>query len=142
MKITDPNLLADGDIIYFAQAFSESNMLQNCVIHTYEVIEFPITSRPSSMANFIKLKDSTHWILINQSTNEWMNQKGISINKFEELSMQDMGIIPNKYNRHNTFWSMEDAKKYMCSVTGLTVTEPKSQRNSNYDRAMKVLDLD
>lgn len=139
--ITDPDLLTVGDTVFYAQAFSEPNMLQNCVIYTYTVIEFPITSHPSSMTNFIKLEEADSWVIVTPAK-EWVSRKSAHINKYEELSMQDMGLIPNNYNKHNTFTSMDDAKKYMCSVTSLTITEPKGLRNNNYDRAMKVLDLD
>ena len=142
MRITDPSQLHPGKIIYRVHAYTEQRKIKWCSIERYEVIRVPITSTPGNMSNFIELRPAQFYIKVNFDNYTW-DYNSFGFSTFQEHSMQDMGVIANTYNSHQTFDNEEDAKKYICQIINLNIVEPEKKRNRNsYDRAMKVLDLD
>ena len=137
VRITDPNQLNVGMIIYNVHAFTEPNKVLMTSIYKFKVVGFPITTTVASLPDFIKLTSYQEYIKVNFNDNTWDVRKSVfkGIHE-EEKSMQNMGIIPNTYNKHQTFDNLRDAKQYICSVLGLNITSTGA-----YDRAMKVLDI-
>ncbi|KKM61093.1 hypothetical protein LCGC14_1535200 [marine sediment metagenome] len=135
MRITDPSQLSVDMIIYNVHAFDNPKKASMTAIHKFKVIKFPITTS-NDMQDFIEVVPYQEYIKVNFDDNTWDPKKSSFGIPHEEKSMQDMGIIPNKYNQHQTFDNLGDAKQYICSVLNLNITS-----RGAYDRAMKVLDI-
>jgi len=135
MRITDPSQLSVDMIIYNVHAFASPQKASMTIINKFRVIKFPITTS-NGMTDFIKVAPYQEYIKVDFSDNTWMLGTRTAGGRHEEKSMQDMGIIPNKYNQHQTFDNLGDAKQYICSVLNLNITT-----RGAYDRAMKVLDI-
>ena len=136
VRIIDPSQLSVNMIIYNVHAFAHPNKFSMTAIHKFKVIKFPITT-DNGMQDFIKVAPYQEYIKVNFKDNTWDIRKYSLLPSYETKSMQDMGIIPNKYNMHQTFDNMKDAKQYTCSVLNLNITSSRGA----YDRAMKVLDI-
>ena len=137
--ITSPGQLKVGMMIFQVHAFSEADKRNMCSITKSKVIKFPVTAPASGNSNFIRLFDANSYLKIDFDNNLWVTKDHISVGREHEDSMQDMGIIPNKYNRHNAFDNLSEAKRYMCATLSLKITDAAT---NNYNRAMAVLDLD
>ncbi len=135
MRIIDPSQLSVDMIIYNVHAFARGDKAPMTAIHKFKVIKFPITT-DNGMQDFIKVTPFQEYLKVNFKDNTWDVRKHSLLPQYETKSMQDMGIIPNKYNQHQTFDNMRDAKRYVCSVLNLNITA-----RGAYDRAMKVLDI-
>ena len=134
MKITLGNLKV-GMKIFHVHAFSDDRKILNTWIDEYEVVKFPITVTTSK--EFIRLKLSQMYTKADFGTMTWERRKYSSPGETEK-AMQDMGIIPNNYNQHQTFDSLAEAKHYICNFNQVNFKEPVA---TNYDRAMGVLDI-
>ena len=126
-----------GMIIYNVHAFQDDRKLKNTWIENHEVLKFPVTVSHGN-DNFFDLKCGNVSIRANFDTTKWEQTKLHSPGHIHQKSMQDMGIISNNYNNHQTFDSLAEAKQYICNFNQVNFTEPGS---SNYDRAMGVLDI-
>ena len=135
MRITDPSQLSVDMIIYNVQVFANTHNSSMTIINKFRVIKFPVTTS-NGMTDFIKVAPYQEYIKVNFTDNTWAPGKRTPGGRHEEKSMEDMGIIPNKYNQHQTFNNLTDAKQYICSVLNLNITT-----RGAYDRAMKVLDI-
>ena len=135
MRITDPSQLSVNMIIYNVHAFASSKKASMTTINKFKVIKFPITTS-NGMQDFIEVAPYQEYIKVDFNDNTWMPGKRTLGGRHENKSMQDMGIIPNKYNQHQTFDNLGDAKQYICSILNLNITS-----RGAYDRAMKVLDI-
>lgn len=139
--ITDPSQLKVGMTIYLVHAFSDARKQMMCSITESEVLAVSITTT-TGLDDFMRVKESATYIQINFDDSLWDYKSHASTGVPHETSMQDMGIIPNKYNKHGTFDNMSEAKRYLSTIVGLTIKEPAGHNTNNYDRAMRVLDLD
>lgn len=135
MKLSLGNLKV-GMTIYHVHAFQDNRRFKNTWLEDYEVLKFPVTTSHGN-DNFVDLKRGDLNIKANFDTNNWEHTKSYNTGHTKQKSMQDMGIISNNYNNHQTFNSLADAKQYICNFNQVNFTEP----SSNYDRAMGVLDI-
>ena len=141
MRITDPDQLYAGKIIYRVHAFTEQRKLDWTSIEKCEVVQVPVTV--GSNPNFILLQYHIEYTKVDFIKYTWVYRTFSHHRSAQEHSMQDMGIISNCYNSHRTFDNIDDAKEYICTVLQTRIMEPKDKAvRNNYDRAMKVLDLD
>lgn len=137
MRVSLGNLKV-GMTIYFVHAFSDPDKIKWCAIDELTTIHFPI--KKSNLSDFIRVSHSKH-IGVDLVTNTW-TQSPSSAARNQDQSMEDMGIIPNKYNKHQTFSTLSEAKQHICNIIGINIADSGGSPTSNYDRAMKILDLD
>lgn len=137
MRITDPNQLKTLDTIYSAFAFSEPHKRGWCSIHKYEVLDCPLAKDP----NWILLRldtvqpPLTYYFKVDLTNRTWKHHRVGVHTTSQERSMQDMGIISNNYNLHQTFDNLDEAKQYICNVLSVNL----DGMICDYDRAMKVI---
>jgi len=128
--------LVVGMTIYAVHAFNDPDKIKYSSIDELTAVHFPIPSS-SGLANFIRVSRSKH-IGVDLVNNTW-KYSNCPV-RHDERSLEDMGIIPNKYNLHQVFSTIEEAKHYIRLITGFDIVEPVPII-SDYDRAMKILDL-
>ena len=142
MRITDPDQLYAGKTIFRVHVFNEAHKLKMTSIQKCKVLRVPITSSNSNDPNFIELQYDAKYIKINLDDFTWQYKMFTHPGHPQENSLQDMGVIPNHYNLHQTFDNLGDAKEYICKTLQVKIMEPKDkQTRNNYDQAMKGVGL-
>ena len=134
MKINLQNLTI-GMTIYHVYAFTDNRAVNNTWIDSHKVVLFPITTS-TGHDNFIILDQLINYYKLDYDNKKWTICQYRHPNQ-QESSMEDMAIIPNTYNDHATFSSLNEAKRYVSNLYNMNI----SGDNSAYDRAIKVLDV-
>ncbi len=134
MKIALQNLTI-GMTIYHVYAFTDNRAVNNTWIDAHKVVLFPITTA-AGYDNFIVLDQHADYYKLDYNNKKWTICQYRHPDQ-QERSMEDMAIIPNTYNNHATFSSLNEAKSYVSNLYNMNI----SGNNDAYDRAMKVLDV-
>jgi len=167
MQITDPSQLSVGMKIYLAHGFTEPDRRNGCTIHCYEVIAFSTGKKTGAWAKFqdMPVSPNADYLKLDNDNGEWTAQNFYRLMiHTRESSLQDMGIITNTYNAHQTFDNCMDAHQYIAKLLGfvdsngkITLRIKSSQlppsgintqaadlskpalEDTDYDRAMRVV---
>ena len=151
MRFTDPHQLVVGTEVFLTHAFRDRS---NGWIEHHEVTAVQVpTKLPNCWFNEFKRLDL--WPGCTSITFDLVRGTFEERNKFghghiREQSLQDMGVIQNTYNDHQSFSTLIEAADYLLDFFGarLTFTAPQwyvthasnqAQSVCDYDRAMSVV---
>ena len=155
MRITDPSQLQQDMEIFYVCDFS-NNTRHKCIIKKYKVVHcsVPPNSDPNGDPRWIDIelmtiRDDVSSIYLAPLTGipigVWEDSDSLLyyVGRVRQHSMQDMGIIPNHYNKHQAFTTLDDAKLYgqgkLLDLFDVAPDLSVTNVVSDYDRAMGVI---
>jgi hypothetical protein len=165
MQITDPSQLSVGMKIYLVHAFTDDRKKNNCTLCCHEVVAFSTGKKTGAFAKFkdVPVSSTADRLKLDYDNGVWETQSFYNSLHVRESSLQDMGIVANTYNDHQTYDDAMEAHQYLAKLLGFVDSNGKiiltikssqlpSTRNSqaavlskpaledtDYDRAMRVV---
>lgn len=166
MQITDPSQLSVGMKIYLVHAFTDERKNNNCTIHCHELMAFSTGKKTGAFAKFkdVPVSPKADYLKLDYDNSVWTAQSFYNGSHVRESSLQDMGIVANTYNDHQTFDDCMDAHQYLAVLLGFVDSNGKiilrikssqlppsginttaaglnkpALEDTDYDRAMRVV---
>jgi len=138
MRITDPSQIPVSGEIFLVRVVIDDGSLR-AGIHKLEVVYCPSVNNTTQLTVVYGTFQSngTFFLAIDMIGKEWelLHAPAHPTGQFD-LSMDDMGIIPNLNHMHQLFDNLIEAKQYAHAVLGIDDT---NTLHDDYDRAMTVI---
>jgi hypothetical protein len=146
VRFTDPSQIATDTIFYVVLVFGDYRRFKNTIIRKCKAIDEPYEN---SISWWVKCIDQSFFedrmvTMMKANFDTLEIEEGMEFPwapSIHERSLQDVGVVPNTYNDHQTFDNYDDAVQYICDYYRLNFkdTIDRKDKYTAYERAMGIL---